>query len=184
MKTLNAQSRSIEIHGNELAEVHREIGKVLGQKYLDKLPLQEITVTNPQGKEGGDLALDCSNVTLVCLLRAGLYLAEGVRQLFGKSAHLYVLSEKPDDLKPQLIKGRDVVLVDSVIDSGKTLMGYISACSEAASVTSIAVVMQDGFKAVIDEKYPELDFIVSRTSTNSYVGEGQTDTGNRLFGTC
>lgn len=44
--------------------------------------------------------------------------------------------------------------------------------------------MQDGFRAVIDEQYPKLDFIVSRTSANSYVGKGQTDTGNRLFGTC
>lgn len=139
LKGLNAKSRSIEIHGNELAEIHRNIGMVLGQKYLDKLPLREITVTNPQGKEGLDLALDCSNVTLICLLRAGLYVAEGVRQSFGKSAHSYDLSQNPDDLNPELIKGRDVVLVDSVINSGETLMRYISACSEAASITTIAL---------------------------------------------
>ena len=184
LKALNARSRSIEVQGNELAEVHRQIGTVLGQKFLASRPLKEIEVTNPQGKKGTDQELDCSNVTIVCLLRAGLYVAEGVRQTFQNSSHVYALSEKPEDLEPEFIAGRDVVIVDSVINSGKTLVKYIDSCEKAASVTAISIVMQDGFKAVIEEKYSDLNFIVSRVSRNSYVGKGQTDTGNRLFGTC
>lgn len=183
LKVLNAKSRSIEVFGNELTDVHRKIGLVLGQKYLDTLMLKETKIINPQGSEGVDLTLDCSNVTIVCLLRAGLYIAEGVRQSLGNSDHSYVLSNNPDDVSPSLVSGRDVVIVDSVVNTGRTLMNYIDRFELASSVSVISLVMQDAFRTIVDEKYPNNNFIVSRVSKNSYVGQGANDTGNRLFGT-
>jgi uracil phosphoribosyltransferase len=184
LQDLNTRSRSIKVHGNELARLHRKIGFTLGKQFLNTLPLKEVSVTNPQGKQGTDFSLDCSNVTIICILRAGLYIAEGVRKSFGLSDHVYMLSSSPQDIKSNLLKGRDLVLVDSVINSGKTLMQYIDVCNEAASISVISLVMQNKFRKVIDEKYPDYNFIISRVSKNSYVGKGQTDTGNRLFGTC
>lgn len=183
LKILNTQSRSIDVQGNQLAEVHQNIGKVLGQAFLDTLPLRDVEVTNPQGKIDVDKKLDGSNITIICLMRAGLYLAQGVRELLGDNQHVYLLSNSPDDVAAEYMTGRDVVIVDSVINSGKTLINYLSVVKGMNSVTVICLVMQEKFKPVIQTDYPNVNFIVSRVSQNSYVGAGKTDTGNRLFGT-
>lgn len=183
LKALNAQSRNIEHQGNKLAKIHFNIGTVLGQHYLNNLPLKEIAVTNPQGKQGIDMSLDCDNVTIICLMRAGLYLAQGVREIMGDSRHIFCLSSNPSDVPEEYVKGRDVVIVDSVINSGNTLCSYLANIKQANSTSVITLVMQEGFIRKIEEKYQDIPFIVSRVSKNSYVGAGQTDTGNRLFGT-
>jgi uracil phosphoribosyltransferase len=116
-------------------------------------------------------------------MRAGLYIAEGVRQLLGDNHHIYLLSNNPNDVIDSFISGRNVVIIDSVINSGQTLMAYLNVFKSANSLTVIALVMQEKCKLVIEHLYPDVNFIISRVSQNSYVGAGQTDTGNRLFGT-
>ena len=184
LKKLNAISRSRNVYGNELADNHKEIGRILGQEFLNGLPLKDIKVINPQGKTGINKSVDCSNVTIICLMRAGLFVAEGVRQLLGGSQHIYLLSNSPEDIKDTNISGKDVVIIDSVINSGKTISAFLDIAKPANSLSVISIVMQCNFKVVADNEYPDVKFIVSRTSENYYIGAGQTDTGNRLFGTC
>ncbi|MCA0906981.1 uracil phosphoribosyltransferase [Ruegeria marisrubri] len=54
---------------------------------------------------------------MVALLRAGLYVAEGVRDLLYDAPHHCLLSRHPDDLDQRFIDGKDVLLVDAVVNT-------------------------------------------------------------------
>ncbi|MGI2168636.1 uracil phosphoribosyltransferase [Shewanella sp. MF05960] len=183
LQELNTQSRSIEVRGNRLASIHQQIGQILGVEFINSLPRTTKEVTNAQGKLGTSEVTDFSGITIICLLRAGLYVSQGVRSLLGDNPHQYILSNSADDIAINAIEDQHVVIVDSVINSGKTLAKYLEKVSEAKSSMVISLVMQEGFVPQIERHYPKTQFVVSRVSQNYYVGRGTNDTGNRLFGT-
>lgn len=183
LKSLNSKARDSSISQNDLVTVHKKIGDLLGQTYLNKRGITEKTITTVQGKESKSPVINLGNITIIVLLRAGLYVAEGVRELLEDVEHSYLLSQSPDDIDLNFIRDRDVIIVDSVINTGTTIMRYISNINEARSLSVMSIVLQNDFAKFAEKEYKFVDFIVSRISDNSFVGKGKTDTGNRLFGT-
>ncbi|MCY1560461.1 uracil phosphoribosyltransferase [compost metagenome] len=81
--------------------------------------------------------------------------------------------------------GRTVVIVDSVINTGRSIREVLIAV-EALQPTSIAVAALVAYRTnleVLVDEFPNVDFHVARISDRSYIGRGSTDTGARLFGT-
>lgn len=115
-------------------------------------------------------------------MRAGLYVGQGVRNILDSDDQVFILSNNVDDIELIYIDGRDVIIVDSVINTGETIINYINSFQSAKSVSCISIVMQSLFKKTADQ-YPNVLFLTSRVSENYYIGKGATDTGNRLFGT-
>jgi uracil phosphoribosyltransferase len=136
-----------------------------------------------QGKQIEDEIVDVSEITLICILRAGLFVSLGVRSLFKNESHEFHLIKEASDIQPVNVKNKHVVLIDSVINTGETIMKYLNSCTGAKSRTVISIVMQNEFKEISEDRYSDVNFYVSRISTNSFVGHGSIDTGNRLFGT-
>ncbi|MFC3119573.1 uracil phosphoribosyltransferase [Jhaorihella thermophila] len=183
LETLNGKTRDARNNGTRLAKIHREIGRILGQHHLSRKPFRTKPTTTVQDKRSDISVLDTSDLTIVALLRAGLYVAEGVRDLLDEAPHHYLLSRRPDDLDLRFIDGKDVLLVDAVINTGKSIEAYIQAAAAARSIACFSIVMQDEFRIKAEDRHRDIAFITSRVSENAFVGRGQTDTGNRLFGT-
>ncbi|OQY52128.1 MAG: hypothetical protein DRR08_09715 [Candidatus Parabeggiatoa sp. nov. 2] len=182
IKVLNTRSREYECSTNELSEIHKRVGVSLGERILNKWPLKEIEIQNAQNKRGTGYTFDHSNVTLVTMMRAGLYLSLGIKEVLG-NGFSHILSNKATEIKAESVIERDIILVDSVINSGASVEQYIEALSTARSITVACLVMQSGFIEKVQNKYPLHEFYTSRVSDNYYVGSGKNDTGNRLFGT-
>lgn len=183
LETLNGKTRDARNNGTRLAKIHREIGRILGQHHLSRKPFRATEITTVQDKRSEISVLDTADLTIVALLRAGLYVAEGVRDLLDDAPHHYLLSRRPNDLDHRFIDGKDVLLVDAVINTGKSIESYIQAAAAARSIACFSIVVQDEFRIKAEDQHRDIAFITSRVSENGFVGRGQTDTGNRLFGT-
>lgn len=82
-----------------------------------------------------------------------------------------------------------MVLVDSVVNNGKTLVEFVKhireQCPQMRIVFVAGVVQDKAFSIIRKELGPneELSIVALRISRNKFTGKGTTDTGNRLFNT-
>lgn len=183
LKNLNSKARERNRNGVQLAKIHEEIGSILGKHLANSFPFKNTLVENSQGKENFDTVVNLENVTLVCLMRAGLYVALGVRSIFEDDKHVFLLSNSEEDLALEYINDKHVIIIDSVINTGQSIRKYLDYCTNAKSLSVLSIVVQDKFVDIANLHYPEVKFYISRISSNYYVGSGGIDTGNRLFGT-
>lgn len=182
IKALNSRSREFSGSANELAAIHKSIGMALGERITNQWPVKAIEIKNAENRVATGNELDHSKVTLITMMRAGLFLSLGIRETLG-NGFVHLLSDSVDDLTPEYVNNRDIILADSVINSGASVERYINALSNAKSITVASLVMQSGFIPKAQEKYASIEFHTGRVSENYYVGSGTNDTGNRLFGT-
>ena len=141
------------ISGPELAKAHIELGKLLG-KCMD---------------------IDPDNTTVVAILRGGIFLAQGIYFETGCKFETFDLKHQ-EFIRP---KTRDIILVDSVVNTGATIKQFITSDMRLAC-------------CVINEKAVPLfdsQLYTVRVSKNSFIGSdvksqhGQIgpDTTMRLF---
>ena len=122
------------ISGPELAKAHIELGKLLG-KCMD---------------------IDPDNTTVVAILRGGIFLAQGIYFETGCKFETFDLKHQ-EFIRP---KTRNIILVDSVVNTGATIKQFITPDMKLAC-------------CVINEKAVPLfdnQLYTVRVSKNSFVG--------------
>ena len=133
------------ISGPELAKAHVELGMALGEQIRDKF---------------------LGDITVVAILRGGIFMATGLYYALGCRFDVY------DPKKDKFIRPntKNVILVDSVINTGKTIEEiYGPDISVACCVINENAV----------EKFKDRLYTV-RVSKNSYVGSNtKVQKGNR-----
>jgi uracil phosphoribosyltransferase len=132
------------------------------------------------------------NTLIVALMRGGEPMALGVSEAFPAVGFLH--AKVAIDLTEEHLKGVEtVMLVDSVVNSGKTVVEFVqrvrSVGGKATRIVVVVGVVQAGsldreaeFGAMV-EGDKMLDVVALRLSENKFTGRGGTDTGNRLFNT-
>lgn len=183
MRLLVNATRQAELKGPALAEAHREVGRRLAGSVAQHLILEDVEICHVAGVSTGVRVKVGSEPIIVAVMRAGLFVAEGVWSSLPDSS--LVLHSDITSLNISPVGGRSVIIVDSVINTGRSIRDVLSAV-EALQPTSIAVVAlvayRTNLEALVDE-FPDVYFHVARLSDRSYIGKGSTDTGARLFGT-
>lgn len=151
------------INGNKLASAHFELGKKLC-RYIS--------------------ALSEKDTTIISLERSGHFIADGMYMSFDCRFETY--NSKFHSL-PKLCT-KNVILVDGVINNGKSMLETISRIENIAPNTKIIVVA-----GVINEQalplFETYDLIVVRVSKNKFTGSNVRiqkgnvgpDTADRLF---
>ena len=128
--------------------------------------------------------------SLVALLRGGEAMALGVNEAFPSA--MFVHAKRPEDIEPHhLLQQRTVVLVDSVVNSGKTVANFVQHIHNLHATIHIVVVagvvqaqsVSEGSLAQVLACHANFSLITLRLSDNKFTGRGTTDTGNRLFNT-
>lgn len=189
-KLLMTPMRNSAIAGPALREAHRRIGWFLATNFLGNLigleeyPLQHVLHRDTAGYR----FLDEEKILIVALMRGGEPMAYGVSDALPRAIFLHAKTE--DDIKPVHINGyRTVILVDSVINTGKTIIDavyHIRGLDARVRIIVVAGVVQadsvakgSGLAGVLRRCGGIL--VALRTSETKYVGRKETDTGNRLF---
>lgn len=184
MRLLADQTRRGEVHGPALARAHREIGRLLAADVARFIELESVAIQHPTGAATGVRMVPGSEPILVALMRAGLFLAEGIWEGLGGGS-LVPYHAGVSDLSSIPVAGRLVVVIDSVINSGRSIRGVIQALLDR-HCRRLVVVTLVGYRPTLEAmsvEFPDLDLIAARLSDHSYVGRSGTDTGSRLFGT-
>ncbi|KAI0176087.1 hypothetical protein GGR52DRAFT_589883 [Hypoxylon sp. FL1284] len=122
-------------------------------------------------------------------------MALGISDAFPCAKFLHAF--RPDDIKPHHLLNRRIVLVDAVINSGKTIVNFVQHLrpkrADGVPRRDIPIIIVAGvvqFGALSQSKYAdiladcnELSIVALRISSNMYAATGKTDTGNRLLNT-
>lgn len=190
-RLLADRTRRSDLDTRDYSEAYAELGRFLAYQVVQQFELEEYQIQHCEGPRPGVRIRDEGRIGIVCLMRAGLYLAHGCRAVLRRSPLHLFSPERDKGLNPkeleELAGSRldTLILVDSVVNTGKTIRPIFA---QAKAIGIKKVIVMAGVAPVtqgtsIAEDHPDVAFYFARLSHNSYVGKGGTDTGNRLFGT-
>ncbi len=144
-KLISITKSNSGVSGPELAKAHIVLGEALGNQMKD---------------------FESDDTTIVAILRGGIFFAEGM--YFSLGCKFQVYDPKYETfIRPQT---KNVILVDSVINSGQTILGiytpdmYVACC-----------VINEKTVPLFDEK-----LYVVRVSNNSFVGANVKEQKNNI----
>ena len=191
-KLLMTPTRDATIAGPVLREAHRRIGWYLATKFLPEiLGVEEYSIPHVQDHQTSGYRLCGEKKTsIVALMRGGEAMALGVNDAFPLA--MFIHANCSEDIKPHhLLRQRTIVLVDSVINSGKTVVNFVQHIRSLHATIRIVVVtgvaqaqsVSEGSLAQTLAWQSNLCLVALRLSDNKFTGRGTTDTGNRLFNT-
>ena len=192
VRILATQTRRTDLTPHELSRTHVALGRFLAGELVERLPLERYDIPHPQGVRPGWRIADEPGVALMCVLRAGLYSAEGVREVLPRAPVFHVAPRRDVGLAAgernaiEACGARAFVIIDAVVNTGATLepvLAQLRAHRDAALVAVLALVAPTATAERMAAAHPGVHFLFARLSDNQYVGRGATDTGNRLFGT-
>jgi len=128
--------------------------------------------------------------SIAALARGGEAMALGVNDAF--PCAMFVHAKSPEDIEPHhLLQQRTVVLVDSVVNSGKKVANFVQhVCSLHATIRIVVLAgvvqaqsVSEGSLAQTLAHHANFSLVALCLSDNRFTGRGTTDTGNRLFNT-
>ncbi len=191
VRLLATESRRTDTTPFELSRSHVALGRFVAGEMVEDLQLEPREIQHPQGLRQGWRVAGESELVIVTLMRAGLYAAEGVREVLPNARVVHVSPTRGDGLSQrelaelEPVAGRRFVLVDSVVNTGASMEPVIRQLRErrAAWIAVVALVSPVPTAQRLERDHPDVGFYFARISENQYVGKGGTDTGNRLFGT-
>ena len=183
-KVLSTEARRADLTPNQLANVHENLGALLSYELLEYIDLDEIEIKHVQGIRKSLSIAKSEKFIIIALMRGGLYVAEGMKEIFDGKYNLEFLFDSNLSFldKYKDLSKYNLIIVDSVINTGKSIDNILNKIKlENFKRTFITtLILQE--KAV--EKYDKNEKVIlltARISKNFYIGKGKTDTGNRLF---
>jgi uracil phosphoribosyltransferase/phosphoserine phosphatase/adenylate kinase len=192
-KLLATPMRDAAIQGPVLRKAHERAGEYLALQHVsDILGLEQRPISHVLGYSatGFQLERECQT-TIVSLMRGGDPMASGVSKAFPRAMYVHV--RVPQDLKVDHLKGQQqIVLVDSVVNTGKSVIECVQAirglCPDIQIVIVTGVVQaqclyRNSVMYKVLAAAGRVHLVALRVSDTKFTGSGTTDTGNRLFNT-
>lgn len=191
-KLLATPMRDAAVAGPDLREAHRRVGWYLAIEFLaDVMGLEPSPIRHVLGHQTrGYQLFHEQQTTIVALMRGGEPMASGVNDAFPLA--MFVHASDADDLKLHHLQGQlTVILVDSVVNTGKTIVEFVQHVRKLHATIRIVVLagvvqaqcVSGGSLNQTLARHAKLHLIALRLSDTKFTGSGTTDTGNRLFNT-
>lgn len=199
-KVLMTPTRDASLAGPSLREAHRRIGFFLANQFLtfpSIIGLETYSIPHVQGGQtGGYRFRDEARTLIVPLMRGGEPMAFGVNEALPLA--MFAHAKVPSDLDLRVHRARTIILVDSVINTGGSIVEFIQhirGLDATVRIVIVAGVVQEKALASTEIEDGEITFlrvleadvnvylVALRLSENKFKGTGGTDTGNRLFNT-
>lgn len=202
-QVLATKTRRADFSGPTLQDVHAQVGRFLADKLLDEFSSHLITTEDFDHVQEGkkfDGPVASNKVLVLPMMRGGEPLSRGVYERFPSGKVFHYWDEKKmvpcsesftKELSAMLKDSSDIVIVDSVINQGRSVRDAIRMLQGLVPVEEknckrwyvLTAVMQEQASVELPKDFPFVRFVTLRVSKNQYTGRGGTDTGNRLFGT-
>lgn len=191
-KLLMTPMRDASVCGPGLRQVHHDVGRYLAMEFLsDMIGLEEVAIPHVQGHNTtGFRIFHEQKTSIIALMRGGGPMALGVNEVLPEAA--FVHASKAQDVKHPDLESKDsVILVDSVINTGKSIIEFVQHITQLRDGIRIVVVAGVVQAEVVSEGHPfasimaahDVGLVALRFSENKFTGTKGTDTGNRLFNT-
>ena len=184
------QSRRADIDARSLSQAHHEIGRFLGYELAETLELEKYPIQHCQGQREGVRIKEEHRIAVVCLMRSGQYLADGLRDVLRQAPLFPVTPCRSSGLAEKDVRTilkaspHTIVVVDAVVNTGESLRPVLTqlAANSGARLHVLAAVAPTPTAEKLAGDFPAVTFEYLRLSENQYVGQGHMDTGDRVFG--
>ncbi|EJP66358.1 uracil phosphoribosyltransferase [Beauveria bassiana ARSEF 2860] len=192
-KLLMSPTRDASVSGTALRHAHQEAGRYLALHFLtDLIGVESFHVPHVQGHQTDGFRLAHEpQTTIIALMRGGEPMALGISEVFPRAMFLHAFD--PRDIKPHHLENqKNVILVDSVVNSGKSIIDFLRHVTQLKqdliNIVVVAGVVQkeavaDGHALRTMMEQHRVNMVALRVSGNKFTGTKSTDTGNRLFNT-
>ncbi|KAM3477914.1 hypothetical protein MY8738_006230 [Beauveria namnaoensis] len=192
-KLLMSPTRDASVAGSALRHAHQVAGKYLALHFLtDLIGVESFHVPHVQGHQTDGFRLAHEpQTTIIALMRGGEPMALGISEVFARAMFLHAFD--PRDIKNHHLENqKNVILVDSVVNSGKSIIDFLRHVTQLKqdliNIVVVAGVVQkeavaDGHALRTMMEHHRVNMVALRVSSNKFTGTKTTDTGNRLFNT-
>ncbi|KAJ5781293.1 hypothetical protein N7457_006453 [Penicillium paradoxum] len=191
-KLLMTSMRDASVSGPALRDIHHRVGWYLATEFCTRIiGIEPYPIKHVQGHETDGYRLLHEKQTLIVpLMRGGELMAFSVNEALPLAIFLH--AKLPSDIQRQnLANIVTVILVDSVVNSGKSILDFVQHIRSLHGTIRIVIVagvihsqtISAGRIAQTLGRIRNLSFVALRLSENKFTGRGTTDTGNRLFNT-
>jgi uracil phosphoribosyltransferase/phosphoserine phosphatase/adenylate kinase len=191
IKLLTTPMRDAGNSGPSLRRAHGLVGWYLAIEVLvDLIDVEEYQIQHVLDRPTlGYRFKHESHILIVALMRGGEPMALGVSEAL--PAAMFLHAKNPEDIKLSHIQDcKTIVLVDSVINTGKTIVDFVTFIRKIHATVRIVVVAGtvqvksiSGLLSEALSSFADVSLVALRTSETKFVGSYTTDTGNRLFNT-
>lgn len=192
-KLLATPMRNSAVAGPVLREAHQRVGHYLAIEFVaNAIGVEECQIPHVLGHHtSGSRLLYEQQTTIIALMRGGEPMASGVNNAFPLAMFLH--AHQPEDVEHHYLQGqRQVVLVDSVVNTGKTIVEFVRVIRQhdvnihiyiVAGVVQAECVSPDSPVNTALTGFQNVRLVTLRLSNTKFTGSRSTDTGNRLFNT-
>ena len=181
----------------EFREAVEEISSLLCYEATRDLPLKEVEIETPIAQTKVKF-ISGKKLAVVCLLRAGLGMVDGVLDLIpnAKIGHIGMYRD-PDTMQPVEyycklptdIASRDVIVVDPMLATGGYDIVAIQFLKNygVQNIKLLSILAVPESISAIQEEHPDVDIFCAavdeKLNEKGYIVPGMGDAGDRLFGT-
>ena len=174
-----------------------EISMLMAFEAMRDLPLEAVTVETPVAPAQVH-KLSGKKLALVCILRAGLVMVDGILNLVPNARVGHIgLYRDPETLDPVEyyqklppdIAERDVFLLDPMLATGGSAAAAVAVLKKlgAKQMRLLCIIAApEGIRAVHDE-HPDVEIILAakdeKLNDHGYIVPGLGDAGDRIYGT-
>lgn len=171
------------------------IGEYLALNVLNELQTKEVSIRTVLGVEAKHSLIEEMPV-LVTILRAGLPLNAGVQKVFPQAeVGFLAMSRNEETLKAKVeyvalpdIRGRTLILVDTMLATGGSLLDAIQILDQYApkKIFIISAIASAPGIDRIHKQYPNIKILAAAIDADlnekGYIVPGLGDAGDRLYG--
>ena len=174
-----------------------EISMLMAFEAMRELPLETTTVETPVAPAEVH-KLSGKKLALVCILRAGLVMVDGILNLVPNARVGHIgLYRDPETLDPVEyykklppdITERDVFLLDPMLATGGSAAASVQILKDSGvkHIRLLCIIAApEGVKAIHDD-HPEVEIILAaqdeKLNDHGYIVPGLGDAGDRIYGT-
>ena len=141
------------ISGAKLWETHQQLGLLMAEQLKTK-------ISNPQ------------DTTVIAILRSGLPFAIGI--YVGLNCKFNIYNPKLENFNSLQITTKDIILVDAVINTGKSMQKILNNIDEQFNIKLCTCVINNKAISIFDN----YEIYAVRISNNYYIGSNQTTVSN------
>ena len=190
--------RMEETRSGHFRRLLREIALLMGYEVTKDFPTKTVTIQTPVASTTGRV-FDGHDVTIVPILRAGLGMADALRELIPTSneGHIGLYRDhethRPVEYLVKLppIEDQIFIVVDPMLATGysavKALDILVERGVDRKKILFLALVTVPEGIAVFNEKYSDIPIFAAALDDHlnelAYIVPGLGDAGDRLFGT-
>lgn len=190
--------RMSETRSGQFRQLLREIALLMGYELTKDFPTKDVHIQTPVASCVGKM-FDGNDITIVPILRAGLGMADALRELIptAKEGHIGLYRDPETHMPVEYlaklppVEGQLFILVDPMLATGHSAVHaidiLISRGVKRQNIRFLALVAAPEGMEVFNQKYSDIPLYAAslddHLDEHAYIIPGLGDAGDRLFGT-